>query len=237
MRARGGPSEGPTRGGQPQGEVTNALLALRSLAPSAGADDLASGAVGAREAARQAALERLMPLVYGELRKVAHRQLGAERSGHTLNTTALVHEAYLKLADQTRVDWADRAHFFAVAARAMRRILVDYARRHRALRRGGGLRPVSLDAVSDAEGVDAAGPPGLQVAVAARADELVALDEALERLAAVDARLARVVECRFFAGLTEAETAEVLGVTPRTVTRDWAKAKTWLYQELRPDAT
>jgi len=195
----------------PRQEITGALLALRGGAP----DD------------RQDALERLVPLVYGELRKIAHRQLGAERAGHTLSTTALVHEAYLRLVDQTRAEWSDRAQFFAVAARAMRRILVDYARRHRALRRGGAAPHVPLDAL---EGADAGA-----LSVAERADELVALDEALERLAALDERLSRVVECRFFAGLSEAETAEVLGVTARTVARDWVKAKGWLYQELRPD--
>jgi len=228
MRARDGQSAQPSPGGRPRREITDALVALRSPPPGGGP----AGAAGAREAA----LERLMPLVYGELRKIAHRRLAAERAGHTLSTTALVHEAYLKLADQTRVEWADRAHFFAVAARAMRSIVIDYARRHRALRRGGGLRPVSLDAVSDADAADAGASGGVEIAVAERADELVALDEALGRLAALDERLARVVECRFFAGLTEAETAEVVGVTPRTVARDWVKAKTWLYQELRPDA-
>jgi len=192
-------------------EITEALVALRGHAPDA----------------RQDALQRLMPLVYGELRKVAHRQLGAEQAGHTLNTTALVHEAYLKLVDQTRAEWTDRAQFFAVAARSMRRILVDYARRHRALRRGGAQRPLALDALDEAD----AG----SIAAAERADELVELDEALQRLASLDERLSRVVECRFFAGLTEAETAEVLGVTPRTVARDWVKARGWLYQELRQD--
>jgi RNA polymerase sigma factor (TIGR02999 family) len=192
-------------------EITEALVALRDHAPGA----------------RQDVLDRLAPLVYGELRKVAHRQLGAERAGHTLSTTALVHEAYLRLVDQTRAEWTDRAHFFAVAARAMRRILVDYARRHRALRRGGGWRPLSLESLAD-------GDAGA-MAAAERADELMALDEALERLAALDERLSRVVECRFFAGLTEAETAEVLGVTPRTVARDWVKARGWLHRELRGD--
>jgi RNA polymerase sigma factor (TIGR02999 family) len=191
-------------GRQAQQEITEALLALRGGAPDA--------------------LDRVVPLVYEELRKVAHRQLGGERAGHTLSTTALVHEAYLKLVDQTRAQWTDRAQFFAVAARAMRRILVDYARRHRALRRGGAQRPLALDEADAGS-----------IAAAERADELVALDEALERLAALDERLSRVVECRFFAGLTEAETAEVLGVTPRTIARDWVKARGWLYQELRRD--
>ena len=164
------------------------------------------------------ALEALMPLVYEELRRLAHRQLGRERPGHTLDTTAVVHEAYLKLADQSRVRWSDRSHFFAVATQAMRRILVDYARRYRADKRDGARERVSLD--------DAA------VVAEERAAGLVALDEALSELAAVDARLSRVVECRFFGGLTEEETAEVLGVTARTVRRDWTKAKGWLSQML-----
>lgn len=158
------------------------------------------------------------PLVYDELRRIAHRPLGRERPDHTLGTTALVHEAYLRLADQTRAQLTDRAHFFAVAARAMRRILVDYARRYRALKRGGAPARVSLsDAVLVAE---------------QRADALVALDEALMRVAGVDERLSRVVECRFFGGLTEDETAEALAVTSHTVRRDWVKAKGWLSQAL-----
>jgi RNA polymerase sigma factor (TIGR02999 family) len=177
-----------------------------------------------RSAARGdwADLARLMPGVYGELRKVAHRHLRGERDGHTLSTTALVHEAFLKLADQQKLP-PTRAQFFALAARAMRRILVDYARRHGALRRGGGYRRVSL--ADDRIGV----------AAAERADDLVALDEALDRLAVLDARLGLVVELRFFAGLTEAEIAKLLRVTPRTVARDWVKAKGWLYRELRSD--
>jgi RNA polymerase sigma factor (TIGR02999 family) len=166
-----------------------------------------------------AAMDRLLPVVYEELRRIARRQLGGERPDHTLSTTALVHEAYLRMADQTRLEWQDRAHFFAAAAQAMRRILVDYARRHRAEKRGGGRAQVTLD--------DA------MVAAGERADQLVALDEALTRLAALDPRLARVVECRFFAGLTEEETAEALGITDRTVRRDWVKAKGWLLAELR----
>lgn len=164
------------------------------------------------------AMERLFPLVYEELRRMAHRKLQGERPGHTLRTTGLVHETYFKLVDQTRVEWQDRGHFFSVASRAMRRILVDYARRYQALRRGGGLQRVSLE--EDA-------------AIAERGETLLALDEALERLAAVSVRLSQVVECRFFGGLTEEETAEALGVTSRTVQRDWAKARGWLYLELR----
>jgi len=193
---------------QQQHAITNALGALREGAPGA--------------------MDRLVPLVYADLARMAHRQLGLEAAGHTLSTTALVHEAYLRLVDQTRAQWADRAHFFAVAAHAMRRVLVDHARRHRAARRGGAhRRVVSLDAL---EAMDAA-----DLAAGDRADVLLALDGALERLAALDARQARVVECRFFGGLTESDTAEALGVTPRTVARDWVKARGWLYQELRDD--
>lgn len=187
-------------------EITEALIALRDRAP--------------------AAMDRLIPLVYDQLRRVAHRQLAAEPTGHTLSTTALVHEAYLKLVDQTRTRWQDRAHFFAIASQAMRRVLIDYARRHRALRRGGlpdGTRaaPLSLDAV--------------EVPVDLRVDALLALDGALERLGQVDARMARVVECRFFAGMTEAETAAALEVSQRTVAREWAVARGWLHRELRHD--
>jgi RNA polymerase sigma factor (TIGR02999 family) len=163
------------------------------------------------------AMSHLFPLVYGELRRLAHWQLQQERAGHTLDTGALVHETYLKMVDQPRVHWRDRAHFFRVASWAMRRILVDYARRHRALRRGGGVPPLSLDD---------------EVAVAQQSERLVALDEALERLAMVDERLSQVVECRYFGGLTEAETAEALGITVRTVQRDWRKARDWLAPEL-----
>lgn len=162
--------------------------------------------------------------VYHALRAIAHRQLRAERDDHTLGTTALVHEVYLRLVDQSHVEWDDRAQFFALAARAMRRILVDYARQHRALRRGGNRVEVSLD-----------DPEVMAISASRRADELLALDAALERLQRFDRRLSRVVEYRFFAGLTETETAELLGVTPRTVARDWVKARGWLYMELRDD--
>jgi RNA polymerase sigma factor (TIGR02999 family) len=165
-----------------------------------------------------AALDRLFPLVYQELRRIAHRQLRGERPGHTLGTTGLVHETYLKVVDQSRVEWRDRGHFFGVAAGAMRRILVDYARRYRAQRRGGGQQRVTLD--DDA-------------LVAERSESLLALDDALDRLATLNPRLGQVVECRYFAGLTEEETGEALGVTTRTVQRDWAKARAWLSLELR----
>ena len=164
------------------------------------------------------AYDRLFGMAYDELHRIAHRQLADERADHTLNTTALLHEAYLKLVDQTRVAWADRSHFFAVAAAAMRRILVDYARRYQTAKRGAAPRRISLtDNLLVAED---------------RAETLVALDEALTELASIDARLGRVVECRFFAGLTEEETAQALGVTARTVRRDWSKAKGWLHRAL-----
>ena len=172
------------------------------------------------------ALDRAFPLVYRELQRLASRQLRREDVGHTLGTTALVHEAYLRLVDQTRGEWRDRAHFLALAATAMRRILVDHARRHHAAKRGAAARPVSLDAP---DALDA-------LTVDARAELLVDLDEALARLATLDARQARVVECRFFGGLTEEETAEALGIGLRTAKRDWAKARSWLYQALHPES-
>lgn len=167
----------------------------------------------------QTALDGLFPLVYDELRRIAHRQLVHERPDHTLATNGLIHEAYLRLVDQKRAQWADRAQFFAVAARVMRRVLLDHARQHLAGKRGGGRQRVSLD--------DEA------LSVEERAEILVAMDEALDRLRHLDERATRVVECRFFAGMTEEETAEVLGVTDRTVRRDWVKAQAWLYQTLR----
>jgi RNA polymerase sigma factor (TIGR02999 family) len=183
-----------------------------------------TGLLLAWRAGKQEALDQLFPRVYDELRRIAHRHLGRERENHTLGTTALVNEAYLKLVDQSRAQWADRAHFFAVAARVMRRILVDYARRHLARKRGGATAAVSLDDEALANATLVADE---------RADMLVALDDALTRLAELDERLSRVVECRFFGGLTEEETAQALSVTARTVRRDWVKAKGWLHQALR----
>jgi RNA polymerase sigma factor (TIGR02999 family) len=171
----------------------------------------------------ETALDRAFPLVYNELRGLARRQLRRESEGNTLNSVALVHEAYFRLVDQTRVQWRDRAHFLAVAAIAMRRILIDDARRRRAVRRGGSAKRVPLDMI------DVATPDD-------RAELLLELDSALTRLAAFDERQARVVECRFFGGLTEEETAAVLGIGLRTAKRDWAKARSWLYQELYPEA-
>ena len=166
-----------------------------------------------------AAMDRLFALVYDELHRIAHRQLSRERADHTLGTTALVHEAYLKLVDQSRAQWSERSQFFAIAARAMRRILVDYARQHLAGKRGGRREQVNLDAE--------------QLSLDERADALVAVDEALERLRAVDDRASRVVECRFFGGYTEEETTQALEITDRTVRRDWVRAKAWLYDALR----
>jgi RNA polymerase sigma factor (TIGR02999 family) len=165
------------------------------------------------------ALEQLMPLVYEELRRLAHRHLGRERAGHTLQTTALVHEAYLRLVDQKEVRWQNRAHFFAVAAQMMRRILVDYARSRRFAKRGGGAQHVSLDEAL--------------VVSQERAADIVALDEALKALAEFDERKSRMVELRFFSGLSIEETAEVLKVSPGTVMRDWTLAKAWLQREMR----
>jgi RNA polymerase sigma factor (TIGR02999 family) len=165
------------------------------------------------------AMDRLFPLVYEELRRIARRALRGERTGHTLGTTGLVHEAYIRLADQTRLESNDRAHFYGIAARAMRRILVDHARRHRAAKRGGADRQmIALDEAL--------------LGVEERAEALLALDEALSELEGVDPRLGQVVQCRFFGGLTEEETGEVLGVTARTVRRDWLKAKGWLHRHL-----
>jgi RNA polymerase sigma factor (TIGR02999 family) len=163
------------------------------------------------------ALEKLTPLVYRELKKLASNYLRRERSGHTLQPTALAHEAYLKLIDQQNVRWQNRAHFFGIAAQAMRRILVDHARARLAEKRGSG-QAVSLD-----EAIDVSDQ---------RADRLVALDEALKTLAALDPQQSRVVELKYFGGMTLEETAEVLGVSRATVIREWRMAKAWLYDEL-----
>jgi RNA polymerase sigma factor (TIGR02999 family) len=171
------------------------------------------------------ALGELMPLVYRELRRLAHGRLRGERPGHTLQTTALVHEAYLRLVDQREANWKNRAQFFAVAAQMMRRILVDYARARQYGKRGGGAQQVKLDEA--------------MVVSSDRAAEVVALDEALLRLAELDSRKSRLVELRFFGGMSIEETAEILGVSPGTVMRDWTLAKAWLQREMThggPDA-
>jgi RNA polymerase sigma factor (TIGR02999 family) len=169
----------------------------------------------------EAALEQLVPVVYGELRRMARRYMAAERPDHTLQASALINEAYLKLVDVRRIQWQNRAQFFGVCAQLMRRILVDFARRQRYLKRGGGERPVMFE--------ENMVIPGVQTT------NLPALDDALNALAAISPRKVRVVELRFFAGLSVEETAEVLKVSPDTVVRDWRMAKVWLHRELRND--
>ena len=166
----------------------------------------------------QAAVDKLMPLVYGELRQMARRYMARQNPGHTLQTTALINEAYLKLIGNQEKNWQNRSHFFAVAAQAMRHILVDYARSRQYAKHGGGAPEVSLD-------------EALTVSQE-RAGELVALDDALSELAKIDERKSKIVELRFFGGLSVEETAEVLKVSPVTVMRDWSMAKAWLHREL-----
>jgi len=166
----------------------------------------------------RAALDKLTPLVYDELHRLAHQYMRKERPGHTLQTSALLNEAFVRLVDQRDVQWRNRAHFFGIAAQMMRRILVDYARSRQYAKRGGGGQRVSLD--------DA------MVVSEARAAEVVSLDDALTALADVDQRKSQIVELRFFGGLSIDETAEVLGVSPGTVMRDWTLAKAWLLREI-----
>jgi RNA polymerase sigma factor (TIGR02999 family) len=193
---------------QHEQEITDALSALRRGAPEA--------------------MGQLMPLVYRKLKRIAHRQLGAEAGGHTLSTTAVVHEAYLRLAGQENAQWVDRGQFFAIAARTMRRILIDYARQHQATRRGGpGRSAVALEFLEYGD--------SQAISIPDRAESLIALEEALDGLRQMDERLASVVECRFFAGLSEVETSEALGVSQRTVARDWRMARAWLHEALRDD--
>src|SRR6266550_3905137 len=166
----------------------------------------------------QNALQELLPLIYGELRRLAHNFLYRERAGHTLQTTALVHEAYLKLIDQRDARWQNRAHFFAIAAQAMRRILIDSARKHAAQKRGGAQEKLALGEVAS---------------ISLEPDtKLLALDEALDALAEIDPQQSRIVELRYFGGLTIEETAEVMNSSPATVKREWAMARAWLHQKL-----
>ena len=165
-----------------------------------------------------AALEDLIPLIYPELRRVARRYMRQENPAHTLETSALINEAYLRLVAQQGVEWQDRAHFFAVAAQVMRHILIDHARKHQVARRGGGMLRVALDETA--------------VASQERALEFVALDDALTKLAAVDARKSQIVEMKFFGGLTVEEIAEVMKLSPITIKREWRAAKAWLYLEI-----
>ena len=167
---------------------------------------------------RRQALDELLPLVYAELRRCAARSLRRERPAHTLQPTALVNEAYLRLVDQREPRWQNRAHFFAIAAQAMRRIVIDHARQHGRQKRGGGQERVALEAI------ERAGDP--------RSVDLRALDQALERLAALDARQARIVELRYFAGMSVDEVAEALAISPSTVAREWVHARAWLHQTL-----
>jgi RNA polymerase sigma factor (TIGR02999 family) len=162
----------------------------------------------------QAARDELMPLVYEELRRLAHQCIRRERPGHTLQTSALLNEAYLRLIDQKNINWQDRAHFFGIAARLMRQVLVDYARKRRYAKRGGDAQRVPLDEA--------------MIVSEERAADVVALDEALKLLAEIDPRQSQIVELRFFGGLSIDETAEVLAVSPGTVMRDWTLAKAWL---------
>ena len=186
------------------GEVTQLLIAAREGDPGA--------------------IDRLMPLVYDELKGVARRQLRGRRAGATLDTTALVNEAYLKLVDQTRAEFEDRGHFLSVAAVAMRHILVDFARRRAAKKRGGDEVRVTLDEAR------------LAGVVEGRALDILALDAALDQLAELNERLTKLVELRFFGGLTVEESAETLGISSRTVKRDWRKARAFLYQALNEEA-
>jgi RNA polymerase sigma factor (TIGR02999 family) len=168
----------------------------------------------------RAALDKLMPLIYEELRKMARRYMSQQNAGHTLQTTALIHEAYLRMVKQKEKHFQNRAHFFGVAAQAMRHILVDYARTRRTAKRGGGIRPISLEEAA--------------LVTPERASELVAFDEALKELEELSQRQSRVVELRYFGGLSVEETATVLKVSPETVMRDWTMAKTWLHRALQP---
>ena len=170
----------------------------------------------------QVALEQLMPLVYSELHRLADVYLRRERQGHTLQATALINEAYLRIIDQREVTWQNRAHFIGVAAQMMRRILVDHARSHLYAKRGGGAQKLTLD-------------EALSLPQQERDLELVALDEALQKLEQIDPQQSRIIELRFFGGLTIEETAEVLGVSPATVKREWNWAKAWLYREIKND--
>jgi RNA polymerase sigma factor (TIGR02999 family) len=181
-----------------------------------------SGLLRAWSDGDRAALDRLTPVVYDELRRLARRYMRGERPGHSLQTTALVNEAYMRLVDYKSMQWQNRAHFFAVSSQLMRRILVEHARRHN-LKRGGGVQHVSFE---DTAEVGSDRPP-----------DFVALDDALDALARVDPRKVQVVEMRFFGGLSVEETAEVLKISPVTVMRDWSTAKAWLYRELTGGAT
>jgi RNA polymerase sigma factor (TIGR02999 family) len=203
LRCTGGPAE--------------AVLPCLGMAPSAPPEDI-TRLLLAHHGGDREAFNRLVPAVYERLRAIAHGQLARGGRGDTLDTTALVHEAYVQLVDATQVPWQSRSHFFAICARVMRRIIVDFCRRRHAQKRGGKLAAVTLE-------------PGL-IAVNDQVDLVLAVDQALERLATFNERLARLVECRYFGGLTEEETAAALEISVRTVERDWIRARAWLQKEL-----
>lgn len=169
----------------------------------------------------EGAFDRLMPLVYDEMRKIARRYMSRQRPDHTLQTTALVNEAYLRLIDSSKVQWQNRAHFYAISAQLMRRILVDFARARTNQKRGGGVQKVVLD-----EALTITSEPGA---------DLIALDDALNELAKLDRRQSQIVELRYFGGLSEDETAEILDISARTVRRDWSLARAWLYRQLNQE--
>jgi RNA polymerase sigma factor (TIGR02999 family) len=187
------------------------------------ADETVTGLLARWSSGDREALDQLMPLVYNELRRIASNHLRHERAGHTLQTSAVVHEAYMKLVDQPNAHWRDRGHFYAVASQMIRRILVDHARGHNRLKRGAGAAPVDLDAA-------------LYIAPE-KGRELIALDDALDALAQFDQQQCRVVELRFFGGLTVEEAADVLAISRATVNRDWMTARAWLMRELGSGAS
>jgi RNA polymerase sigma-70 factor (ECF subfamily) len=199
---------------------------MTTLTDSLRGDDLTGLLIEWREG-DSAALDKLTPLVYDEIRRIAHRYVQRERVGHTLQTTALVNEAYLRLAGQQQINWQNRAHFFAVTAQVMRHILIDYARRRHYVKHGGEAQRVAFaEALATEEAV---------MMSKSRAAELLALDEALDELAKLDPRKSRVVELRYFGGLSLDEAAAVLEVSPMTVRRDWRAAKAWLYKRVMSD--
>jgi len=207
----------PELGGLSRGRLINRAEGLRMTTPASPQQQI-TGLLREWRSGEPGALEKLMPLIQPELQRLAHHYMSRERPGHTLQTTALLDDAYLHLADKDHPQWQNRAHFFAAAAQSMRRIMVDHARQRQALKRGGGAVRVTLDEAA--------------AVTETRADELLALDEALEKLATFDHRKAQVVELRYFGGLTMEEIAEVLKIHVNTVTRDWTAARAWLLAAL-----
>ena len=196
------------------------LIPRKNFMPSGPPDREITRLLAALDGGDGSAFDQLIPLVYDELHAIAHHRMRLEAGGHTLNTTAVVHEAYVRLVDHDKGAWRDRVHFFAVASRVMRHILIDHARARRAEKRGGGAIPVALEEADSSQ----------KAAVL----DVLELDEALRQLAAHDPRLEKVVECRFFGGMSMEETAAARGVSVRTATRDWRRARAYLYEALRP---